>query len=171
MKAIKLALGLAVVATAIVGVATPAYALTSNCPYVGVTMHLVDKLTGEKIAEDVHIYQQSIRSTPNSENGDAVYLELPYVAGYNALGNGSLGVNGKANIVYVPYNTTEVSTTVSYEKAVGTNTQTSKIGWYQLSGSWYYNNSNGQMKTGWIKDGWDWYYLGVSGKMKTGWVN
>jgi len=35
-------------------------------------MHLVDKLTGKKIAEDVLIYEQSFRSTPNSDNGDAV---------------------------------------------------------------------------------------------------
>lgn len=47
MKSNNLLLGLAV-ATAIVGTAIPTYAGIYDPPVVGVTIHLVDKLTGEK---------------------------------------------------------------------------------------------------------------------------
>ena len=43
-------------------------------------------------------------------------------------------------------------------------------GWKNISGQWYYINSNGNMQTGWIYDNGKWYYTSNSGAMQTGWV-
>lgn len=45
-----------------------------------------------------------------------------------------------------------------------------RTGWLNLSGKWYFLDSNGVMKTGWINLGGTWYYLESSGVMKTGWL-
>lgn len=42
--------------------------------------------------------------------------------------------------------------------------------WKNISGEWYYFNSNGKMLTGWVYDRGAWYYLKDSGKMQTGWA-
>ncbi|MBN1040059.1 hypothetical protein DVW12_15270 [Clostridium botulinum] len=38
-------------------------------------------------------------------------------------------------------------------------------GWKQISGQWYYFDSNGYMKTGWIYDNGNWYYCWGNGQM------
>lgn len=37
--------------------------------------------------------------------------------------------------------------------------------WEQVSGNWYYFDTNGVMQTGWLKLGNIWYYLKPSGNM------
>lgn len=37
--------------------------------------------------------------------------------------------------------------------------------WEQVSGNWYYFDTNGVMQTGWLKIGNIWYYLKPSGNM------
>lgn len=41
-------------------------------------------------------------------------------------------------------------------------------GWRQISGTWYFFDSLGQMRTGWIYSGSQWYYADLSGAMQTG---
>lgn len=41
-------------------------------------------------------------------------------------------------------------------------------GWKNISGTWYYFDSNGVMKTGWVNVGGLWYYFDRSGAMQTG---
>lgn len=44
-------------------------------------------------------------------------------------------------------------------------------GWKQVEGTWYYFDSNGDMKTGWVQSSDSkWYYLNSDGAMKTGWL-
>ena len=42
-------------------------------------------------------------------------------------------------------------------------------GWKQIDGIWYYFESNGHMAKGWLKVGGTWYYMSDSGAMVTGW--
>ncbi|RII36638.1 bacteriocin [Clostridium chromiireducens] len=41
-------------------------------------------------------------------------------------------------------------------------------GWKEISGTWYFFDSLGQMRTGWIYTGGEWYYIDLSGAMQTG---
>lgn len=43
--------------------------------------------------------------------------------------------------------------------------------WRNISGIWYYFNSNGKMKVGWVYDKGTWYYLNNSGEMQKGWTS
>lgn len=43
-------------------------------------------------------------------------------------------------------------------------------GWKKIKNAWYYFKSNGAMATGWVKDKGTWYYLKSSGAMATGWI-
>lgn len=46
-----------------------------------------------------------------------------------------------------------------------------KTGWLKSEGKWYYlDKSTGKMVTGWIQDRGNWYYLNSSGEMITGWL-
>ena len=62
---------------------------------------------------------------------------------------------------------------IYHEKEVDKSKQNSTTGWYQSNGSWYYNDSNGQMATGFINLGDDAvYYLDpTQGNLVTGWNN
>lgn len=42
------------------------------------------------------------------------------------------------------------------------------VGWYQVSGTWYFFDKHGVMQTGWIRSSGKWYYLDEKGKMVTG---
>ncbi|MGL5822569.1 MAG: transglutaminase domain-containing protein [Sarcina sp.] len=44
-------------------------------------------------------------------------------------------------------------------------------GWQQIGGNWYYFNSSGIMQTGWQEVSGYWYYFNNSGQMQTGWLN
>ena len=41
-------------------------------------------------------------------------------------------------------------------------------GWRQISGTWYFFDSNGQMRTGWIYSNGEWYYTDLSGAIQNG---
>lgn len=45
-----------------------------------------------------------------------------------------------------------------------------KTGWLNENGNWYYYNSDGNKKTGWLFDRGAWYFFNPSGEMKTGWL-
>ena len=44
-----------------------------------------------------------------------------------------------------------------------------KTGWVQVSGTWYYLNSEGVMQKEWQLIGGSWYYLGGNGAMRKDW--
>ena len=48
---------------------------------------------------------------------------------------------------------------------------TAQTGWVNAGGTWYYMNGSGVMQTGWVNAGGTWYYMNGSGVMQTGWVN
>lgn len=47
--------------------------------------------------------------------------------------------------------------------------ETTKKGWLQENGKWYYYLEDGSKATGWISNKNEWYYLNSQGEMTTGW--